>query len=77
MTFPPSSHRGGSCDPHASLLICCIRMTTWTLSMEKPDCSSQEEERLKKENDTLRRRIQMLEAEISRLRAKLISTWGE
>ena len=45
--------------------------------MEKRPASSQEEERLRKENDTLRRRIQMLEAEMEVLRAKLLNIWGE
>jgi hypothetical protein len=42
---------------------------------QKP--SSQEAERLRKENATLRRRIQMLEQELLRVRQKLLSTWGE
>ena len=45
--------------------------------MDQPKPSSQAEERLKKENDTLRRRIQMLEAELKRLQQRLVSTWGE
>ncbi len=45
--------------------------------METPVSSSEEEERLRKENDTLRKRIRMLEAEMERLRRKLESTWGE
>jgi hypothetical protein len=36
-----------------------------------------EEEKLKSENATLRKRIRMLEAELLRLQAKLVSTWGE
>lgn len=39
--------------------------------------SSQEAERLKSENDTLRKRIRMLVAENERLRKKLEMTWGE
>lgn len=45
--------------------------------METPNASSPEVERLKNENDTLRRRIQTLAAEVERLRQKLASTWGE
>ena len=45
--------------------------------METQVSSSEEEERLKNENDTLRKRIQMLVAEMERLRRKLESTWGE
>jgi chaperonin cofactor prefoldin len=36
-----------------------------------------EEEKLRNENATLRKRIRMLEAELLRLQAKLVSTWGE
>lgn len=39
--------------------------------------SSAAEEKRKSEIATLQKRIQMLEAEIKRLQAKLISTWGE
>ena len=45
--------------------------------METQADSVPEVERLKNENDTLQRRIQMLVAEIERLRHKLTSTWGE
>ncbi len=45
--------------------------------MEKPERSSVEEESLKSVIDTLRKRIQTLEAEVARLRQKLIGTWGE
>lgn len=45
--------------------------------METQGSSSQEAERLKNENDTLRKRIQLLTVEIERLRRKLESTWGE
>jgi len=45
--------------------------------METPPHSSKEEERLKKEIATLRKRIQTLVAEIDRLRRKMESTWGE
>ena len=45
--------------------------------METPVSSSEEEERLRSVNATLRKRIQMLEAEMERLRRKLESTWGE
>lgn len=39
--------------------------------------SSAAEEKQKSEIATLKKRIQMLEAELKRLQAKLISTWGE
>lgn len=39
--------------------------------------SSTEAERLKKENDTLRKRIRTMVAEIERLRKKLEMTWGD
>ena len=45
--------------------------------MGKPNVSSPEEERLKNENDTLRKRIRMLEAELQSLRQRLASVWGE
>ena len=45
--------------------------------METQVSSSEEEERLRRENDLLRKRIQMLEAAMERLRRKLESTWGE
>ena len=45
--------------------------------METQQPSSPEEERLKSENAILRKRIQMLEAEMQRLRLKLVSVWGE
>lgn len=76
MTFRPSLPRRSSCDRPANLLISYTHITIWTLSMEKPDYSSQEVEKLKSENATLRGRIQMLEAEIARLRDKLVSAWG-
>lgn len=45
--------------------------------MEKQDSSSPEAERLKNENATLQKRIRMLEAELIRLRARLVNVWGE
>lgn len=39
--------------------------------------SSTVEERLKKENDTLRKHIRIMVAEIERLRRKLEMTWGD
>jgi predicted nucleic acid-binding Zn-ribbon protein len=45
--------------------------------METHPVSAEEAERLKKENDTLRRRIRTLVDEIERLRQKVTSTWGE
>jgi predicted RNase H-like nuclease (RuvC/YqgF family) len=44
--------------------------------METQDYSSQEVERLKSENATLRGHIQMLEVIIANLRDKLVSAWG-
>jgi len=44
--------------------------------METADYSSQEAERLKSENDTLRARLLVLESEVERLRDKLVSAWG-
>lgn len=45
--------------------------------MDQPKPSSPAEESLKRENDTLRRHIQMLQAELARLQQKLVSTWGD
>jgi cell division protein FtsB len=45
--------------------------------MDKPTGSSAEEAKLKDEIRTLRKRIQMLEAEIQRLRQKVVNAWGE
>lgn len=45
--------------------------------MEIPNCSAAEAERLKKENDMLRKRVRTLVAEIQRLKDRLIKTWGE
>lgn len=45
--------------------------------METPNCSVAEAERLRRENDMLRKRVQMLAAELERLKAKQINTWGE
>lgn len=45
--------------------------------METQPPSSKEEERLKNEIATLRKRIQILVAEVDRLRRKMESTWGE
>lgn len=45
--------------------------------MATPVVSAEEVERLRKENATLRKRIQTLVAELDRLRKKLESTWGE
>jgi cell division protein FtsB len=76
MTFRPSLPRRSSSDQPANSLTSYTHITIWTLSMETQDYSSQEVERLKSENATLRRRIQTLEAEIARLRDKLVSAWG-
>ena len=45
--------------------------------METQASSCPEVERLKNENDTLRKRIRMLEEELSRLRAKVVNVWGD
>lgn len=45
--------------------------------METQVSSLSEAEMLKKENDTLRKRIRALEAEVARMAAKLIGMWGE
>lgn len=71
-----SSPRGSSCDQPDNSLNSFTHITIWTLSMETQDCSSQEVERLKSENATLLARIRTLEAEIGRLRDKLVSAWG-
>ena len=77
MRFQCLSLRRDSCGPHSSLSISCIHITYWGSSMETPQHSSKEEERLKKEIATLRKRIQTLVAENDRLRRKMESTWGE
>lgn len=66
-----------TCETRIHYELCCTHITYWTLSMEKPERSSAEEERLKSEIDTLRRRIQILAAENQLLRQKLASVWGE
>lgn len=45
--------------------------------MAQPIGSSVEEAKLKDEIRTLQKRIQTLEAEIQRLRQKVVSTWGD
>lgn len=45
--------------------------------METQHVSQPAVEKLKRENDTLRKRIQTLLQEVERLRKKLESTWGE
>lgn len=45
--------------------------------MDTPRSSSAAEEKQKSEIATLKKRILKLEAEVRRLQAKLISTWGE
>ncbi len=77
MRFRSLSLQSDSCGRHSNLSITCIHITYWGSSMETPQHSSKEEERLKKEIATLRKRIQTLVAEIDRLRRRLESTWGE
>jgi hypothetical protein len=76
MRSPRWSHPRSSCDQPINLLVTYTHITYWTLSMETADYSSQEVARLKSENDTLRARLLVLEAEVERLRNKLISAWG-
>jgi len=76
MTFQPSLLPRSSSDQPANLQTSYTHITILSLSMETAEYSSQEAERLKSENATLRGRIQMLEAEIARLRDKLVSAWG-
>lgn len=45
--------------------------------MERQEPSSLEVERLRKEIDTLRRKVLKLQAEIDRLRSQHINVWGE
>lgn len=75
--FLASTHPSRTCDQPKSYLIFCIHIHIWIWSMETPPCSSTEEEKLKTENDTLRRKIALLEEEILRLQAKSISMWGD
>jgi cell division protein FtsB len=76
MRSPRWSHPDDSYDHPINLLVTYTHITYWTLSMETPDYSSQEVARLKSENDTLRARLQVLQAEVARLRDKLINAWG-
>jgi cell division protein FtsB len=76
MRSPRWSHPEDSCDRPINLQLTYTHITYWTSSMETADYSSQEVERLKNENDTLRARLQVLQAEVARLRETLISTWG-
>jgi cell division protein FtsB len=77
MRFQSLWRQSDSCGRHSSLLIFCTHITFWGLSMETQQPSSKEEERLKNEIATLRKRIQILVAEVDRLRRKMESTWGE
>jgi prefoldin subunit 5 len=45
--------------------------------METQKPSAPEAERLRRENDMLRKRIQSLTKEIQALRAKLVNVWGD
>lgn len=77
MRFRSWSLQSDSCGRPSNLLISCTHITFWGLSMETQPPSSKEEERLKNEIATLRKRIQILVAEVDRLRRKMESTWGE
>lgn len=76
MRSPRWSRPKSSCDQPINLSVTYTHITYWTLSMETPDYSSQEVARLKSENDTLRARLLVLEAEVARLRDKLVNAWG-
>ena len=76
MRSPRWSLPDDSCDQPISLSLTFTHITYWTSSMETADYSSQEVARLKNENDTLRARLVVLEAEVARLRDKLVSAWG-
>ena len=76
MAFRPSLPRRSFSGPQANSQTSYTHITIWTLSMETQDYSSQEVERLKSENATLRGHIQMLEVIIANLRDKLVSAWG-
>lgn len=76
MRSPRWSLPDDSCDQPISLSLTFTHITYWTSLMETADYSSQEVARLKSENDTLRARLRVLEAEVARLRDKLISAWG-
>lgn len=70
----PQSH---TCDRRGNYWICFIHIHIWIWSMDTPECSQAEAERLNRENAILRQRIAALEAEIMRLQAKAISAWGD
>jgi hypothetical protein len=76
MRSPRWSPPEDSYDHPTSLRLTFTHITYWTSLMETADCSSQEVARLKSENDTLRARLLVLEAEVARLRDKLVSAWG-
>lgn len=63
--------------PRTRWLIFYIRMGIWSGLMQTQEASSQEVERLKKENTILRERIKKLAAEVERLKAKAINMWGD
>lgn len=65
-----------SCGPQVNLFIYCIRITFWNLSMGTPESLLEEVERLRNENDTLRKQIRELEIEVTRLQDAAIRTWG-
>jgi hypothetical protein len=76
MRSPRWSPPEGSYDQPINLSLTFTHITYWTSLMETADYSSQEAERLKSENDTLRARLLVLQAEVERLRDKLVSAWG-
>ena len=68
-----SSHQKVICVLRRNLSDYCTRIHYWRWSQVTQGCSSTEEEKVKQ----LTKRIQQLEAEVARLRAKLIGMWGE
>ena len=76
MTFQPSLLPRSFSDQPANSPTSYTHITILSLSMETQDYSSQEVERLKSENATLQRHIQMLKVIIANLQDKLVSTWG-
>ena len=77
MSCRSSLRPSGFSDPHHNSPPCFTHITSWTSLMETPPHSFQEVERLKSANATLLARIRTLEAEIQRIRAKIVNTWGD
>jgi len=77
MTSRASTPQSRTFGRQTNYLIFCTHNHIWNWSMETPPHSSEEEERLKRENAILRSRIVILEAEVQRLKAKTINVWGD